>query len=375
MKVVFASNYFNHHQKFLSDAFYQRLGDDYTFIETEKMEAERASGGWTVYENVPYVCKTYEPGGEEKAKKLLLEADIVIAGSAPEKMLRERIKKGKPLFRYSERPLKNGPEIHKYLPRLVKWHIKDPPGKPIYMLCASAYTAGDYGKFGLFKRRCYKWGYFPEVRQYVDFAQMQAAKRPASILWAGRLIGWKHPDVSILLADRLKKAGYDFTLEIIGQGELYGHLETMIKEYRLGDRVRMAGRMSQEEVRQRMEESEIFLFTSDKKEGWGAVLNESMNSGCAVVASRAIGSVPFLIKDGENGLIYEDGDLEDIFEKVCRLLDEPNEVQRIGRRAYETMTEQWNADNAAERFLKFAEPVLRGESPRSFPDEICSPAE
>ena len=49
-----------------------------------------------------------------------------------------------------------------------------------------------------------------------------------------------------------------------------------------------------------MEKSEIFLFTSDKGEGWGAVLNESMNSACAVVASHAIGSVPFLLKDGEN---------------------------------------------------------------------------
>ena len=45
MKVVFASNYFNHHQKFLSDAFYKRLGEKYSFLETEPMEADRANGG------------------------------------------------------------------------------------------------------------------------------------------------------------------------------------------------------------------------------------------------------------------------------------------------------------------------------------------
>ena len=32
-----------------------------------------------------------------------------------------------------------------------------------------------------------------------------------------------------------------------------------------------------------------------------------MNSACAVVANSAIGSVPFLIKNKENGLIYENG--------------------------------------------------------------------
>ena len=44
-----------------------------------------------------------------------------------------------------------------------------------------------------------------------------------------------------------------------------------------------------------MESSHIFLlFTSDRNEG--AALNESMNSGCAVVASDAIGSVPYLMR-------------------------------------------------------------------------------
>jgi glycosyltransferase involved in cell wall biosynthesis len=61
--------------------------------------------------------------------------------------------------------------------------------------------------------------------------------------------------------------------------------------------------MAPEAVRDHMEAADIFLFTSDFNEGWGAVLNESMNSACAVVASHAIGSVPFLLKDGENGFI------------------------------------------------------------------------
>lgn len=51
--------------------------------------------------------------------------------------------------------------------------------------------------------------------------------------------------------------------------------------------------MKASEVRSYMEKADIYLFTSDFNEGWGAVLNESMNSGCAVVASHAIGSVPF----------------------------------------------------------------------------------
>ncbi len=50
----------------------------------------------------------------------------------------------------------------------------------------------------------------------------------------------------------------------------------------------MLGAMSPDKVRAYMERADVFLFTSDFNEGWGAVLNESMNSGCAVVASHAM---------------------------------------------------------------------------------------
>ena len=43
------------------------------------------------------------------------------------------------------------------------------------------------------------------------------------------------------------------------------------------------------------------------QDGWGAVANEAMNSACALVAGHMIGAVPYLIRQGENGLIYEDG--------------------------------------------------------------------
>lgn len=41
---------------------------------------------------------------------------------------------------------------------------------PLYMLCASVYTATDCYIFGNYKRRTYKWGYFPEVKCYEDIS-------------------------------------------------------------------------------------------------------------------------------------------------------------------------------------------------------------
>jgi glycosyltransferase involved in cell wall biosynthesis len=110
-----------------------------------------------------------------------------------------------------------------------------------------------------------------------------------------------------------------------------------------------------------MEEAGIYLFTSDRQEGWGAVLNEAMNSGCSVVASHAAGSAPYLIHDGENGLLYTSGNVDEMYEKVKRLLDSPEDQRRIGSAAYTTMRDTWNAEIAVDRILLLTERILAGE--------------
>ena len=361
MKVVFISNYFNHHQKPVCDGLYRILGEGFRFVATESVPEERLALGYKTV-TAPYVVSACDDDlPRERARDLVDEADVVIAGSAPEDMLRRRIRAGKLLFRYSERPLKEGNSLLKYIPRLVKWHLKNPMGRPIYMLCASAYTAPDYAKFGLFRNRCYKWGYFPETKRYDDFDGLMKEKKAASILWVGRMIDWKHPDDALEAARRLRREGYAFTLTMIGMGEMEQMLRDRIEAYGLSDRVRLPGSMKPEEVRAHMEKAGIFLFTSDQNEGWGAVLNESMNSGCAVVGSTAIGAVPYLIRHGENGLTYASGDVDGLYEQVKYLLDHPQEQRRMGVAAYRTITEMWNGEVAAKRFVELAQRLLAGE--------------
>ena len=196
------------------------------------------------------------------------------------------------------------------------------------------------------------------------------------ILWVGRFLDWKHPDDALQVAKRLKAEGYAFTMNIIGTGELEQKLKVMIEQYQLNDCVHMLGPMPPESVREYMESSQIFLFTSDRNEGWGAVLNESMNSGCAVVASDAIGSVPYLMQDSENGLIYKSGDVNMLFEKVKWLLDNQSFAKVFGKKAYETITTEWNAEVAAKRFLNLASHILAGEKhPDLYKTGPCSKAE
>lgn len=376
MKFVFVSNFYNHHQSELSRTFYKLTNGSYYFIETAPIEEERTKMGWGQKELPDYVKKSYiSESNRVECQNMIDTADVVIYGSAPEEMIQNRLTQGKLTFKYSERMYKCGFKWYEQPLRFIKNYCRGWCKKNHYLLCASAYSYADFQKTFNFTDRAFKWGYFPAVKNY-NIEELVNDKDAALILWTARFIDWKHPEIPVLIAEKLKQAGYHFKLNLIGNGVMESEIAEMIKNKNLEDCVSMLGAMKPEEVRRHMEKSQIFLFTSDFNEGWGAVLNESMNSGCAVVASHAIGSVPYLIDDGENGLIYQNGDIDDLYNKVKFLLDNPERCKELGVNAYKTLTSTWNAELAAERFLNLATKLLNNEDVNElYSDGPCSKSE
>ncbi|MCD7881389.1 MAG: glycosyltransferase family 4 protein [Clostridiales bacterium] len=201
-------------------------------------------------------------------------------------------------------------------------------------------------------------------------------KCKTELLWCGRFLDWKHPDDAVWVAKQLKQLGIPFQMKLIGTGQMEEQLKKTILQDQLGDGVTLLGSMKPDEVRNHMEQAGIFLFTSDRQEGWGAVVNEAMNSGCAVVASHIAGSVPYLIEDGKNGMDYRFGNREQLLERVLELLQTPEKQRTLGENAYHTITDLWNAEVAAERLICLSEHILAGETaPVLYSSGPCSPAE
>lgn len=367
MKLLFLSNYYSHHQKPTCEQWYQTTEQSFSFVATEEMTAERKEMGWES-ETAPFAV-TYDASVQPEIDN----AEIVILGNAPLDTVKERLHRKKTVFKYSERIFKHGYSRIKWLPRLYRWHRTYGRHKSLYLMAASAYTYADFARHFVFLGKAYKWGYFPETKRY-DIEKLTLQKDIRRILWCGRMIDWKHPEQAILLAKRLKEDGLDFQLDMIGGGALEQTLQALIEEYDLKNNVKLLGVMSPQEVRAEMEKVGIYVFTSDFNEGWGAVLNEAMNSGCAVVASHAIGAVPFLVKHGENGLVYQNGDADDLYRKVKTLLTNPKKQKELGEKAYKTIIELWNAETAAERFLVFADEIEKKGECALFEDGPCSRA-
>lgn len=356
MKIVILSNFFNHHQKPLSDALNRATESQFRFIATKCMDAERKAMGWNIAEMPTYVLDANKSSmNEAEATDWIEKADLVLWGDAPRKYVKKRLKKKKMTVRCTERIFKKGFSAREFWPRAVLhwWLNRDCKGQ--YLFAMSAYAARDYERIGRFRNGAYRWGYFTETKRYdlSELFQKKKKQNPPIILWAGRLIGWKHPEAAVFVAEKLKENGYEFEMNIIGRGDLYVELQEEIEEKGLKNCVHLLGAMPPEEVRKYMEEARIFLFTSDQNEGWGAVLNESMNSGCAVVANQSIGAVPWLIRQGKNGFIYSDGDWDELYKYTRCLLEDKTIAQNMGKAAYQTIVTEWNAENAAARLLEW----------------------
>lgn len=362
MTITFFSNFLNDHQLPLCQAMMEQIGvNNFRFVALQQIDPERVAMGFTdMNEIYPFVVQAYKGGKAfDEAAALMLASDIVIIGSDRGMPYDERIKSGKLTFRYNERLLKHG-DWRALDPR-VQMGVYRKFGKykgekyPFYVLCASAYTSRDLRLFGFPKSKCIKWGYFPIVKEFSDIDELikeKESNNTLSILWAGRFIDWKHPEIPVQIAKRLKSDHIQFQLNMIGMGDMFDAIKKMIDNEGLSDCVRLLGAMPPADVRSHMEKANIFLFTSDKGEGWGAVLNESMNSACVVVADDSIGSVPFMLRDGVNGFTYHKGNTVEMYKKLMLVVGDKPLRQRIGADAYRTMTNFWNARVAVGRFLK-----------------------
>ena len=368
MKVIFVSNFLTHHQVPFCEEMQKKLGNDFKFVSTVKIFFFFLYLGFKdLDQEYDYVVRAYESDEAFKeAKKLVDEADIVIIGSTTDDLLVDRLKQDKIVVRYRSRiwlfvdgfwkTVFNKDKIKLLYGR----HLKYRKNKNLYLLCANAYGANDFGGLGLYKNKMYKWGYFLETNKY-NIDELIAKKEQnekMQIIWVARFLKWKHPEYVVKLAKKLKAQNYKFHIQMLGQGVLEEKTRQQIKQNNLEDVVEIVGQVPSDKVKDYMEKANIFIGTSDSNEGWGAVINESMNAGCAVVASKKMGSVPFLIKNRENGLIFNT--FEEFENEVKEVIDNKELREKLSKNAYEFITEKWTAKIATENLLKLFESILAG---------------
>lgn len=355
IKLAFYTNFDNHHQIPLADELYRIYGNSYIFITRENIPKGFLRKGYHHYDR-PYILRMET---SEKntclAKKILMEAEFVLFGDAPLEWIQPRIKANKPVL-YNERWFKTnwrGRLRWSFWKNLLITHVPS-RWRPSYMLAASAYMRSDCHKIFSYPRKVYRWGYFPAIDE-LDIDEVMNSKSGSTLkmAWCGTMNSLKHPELPIQLMARLRQDGIEAHLTMIGNGELLEKNKQLAEDCHVRDHISFIQDIPNDEVKKIFQNSHIFLFTSNWQEGWGCVLNEAMASGCAVVASHEIGSVPFLLKHKENGIIFKSKSLDSLYDNLKELIQHPEEIDRLARNAYQTMKDTWSPLAAARALSQF----------------------
>jgi len=177
-------------------------------------------------------------------------------------------------------------------------------------------------------------------------------------LFAGRFVSIKGLD--ILLRAFAIASQRQSTLRLLGEGPEKERLNQLVLNLGLQNRVCWLSKTVTSGVQKEMQNVDLTLLPS-RKDGWGAVVNESLMVGTPVICSTGCGAAE-LIRQPWLGTVFSSGDVEDLSKVLKKWIDRGHQSQTERERIC-----RWsnciNGESVAVYFAEIMEHIY-GHAPR-----------
>lgn len=161
-------------------------------------------------------------------------------------------------------------------------------------------------------------------------------KQKPIFLYVGQIIPRKGLQFLLEACHLLKKRGhFTFALWIVGNGSHQEELETFAEQYELQDVVKWVGKVDYHCLGIYFQQADVFICPT-LEDIWGMVVLEAMVLGKPVLCSKLAGSVD-LIKNGENGYVFDPYQPEKLAGLMSQFIKEPNLIEQMGERSQQIM--------------------------------------
>lgn len=175
------------------------------------------------------------------------------------------------------------------------------------------------------------------------------------LIFIGRLVWFKRVEDIILAVNYLKqKRGLSLKTIIVGDGKTFKRLELLVKSLKLEGLVTLTGYVEDKTKYELLSKSRIFVLPS-LREGLSISTLEAMASGLPCIVAKPQNPEVFgpldIIRDGYNGLYFKPGNIEDLSNKIEKLLQDHELLRTFTNNStYEVEKYDWR--NVANIFLK-----------------------
>jgi glycosyltransferase involved in cell wall biosynthesis len=175
---------------------------------------------------------------------------------------------------------------------------------------------------------------------------------PLRCLFVGRMIGGKGVPHLLNAAKLLdKRLGERCQIEfmLLGDGPERSNYENLARELGIQNQVHFAGSVPPDQVWRYYEQAHVLVLPT-LQDTWALVVPEAMSMGLPVLVSKHAGSVPDLVREGENGYSFDPEDHESLASHLEQYARNPEFVRRHGERSLELVS-PYNPHRAANAFL------------------------
>jgi glycosyltransferase involved in cell wall biosynthesis len=161
-----------------------------------------------------------------------------------------------------------------------------------------------------------------------NFSVKQKEKNETfELLFVSRFIAAKGLLETIRACDILRKQGYKFVLNCLGDGEMRGEAEREVERLNLQSQVNFTGYISEAEVTEYFFNSDIFVFPTRHAEGFPNVLFKAVAVGMPIITTKIRAAADYL-KEPENCL-FSTQQPENIAAKLVELIESKELRERI----------------------------------------------
>ncbi|MCK5587313.1 MAG: glycosyltransferase family 4 protein [Candidatus Lokiarchaeota archaeon] len=175
--------------------------------------------------------------------------------------------------------------------------------------------------------------------------------------YVGRITFEKGIEYLIRAFDNIVKITDQIKLVIAGDGNKKIELQELVKELKLNKYVNFAGFITHEDIPSFYELCDIIVLPSIWDEPLSRVLLETFHSSKPVIATKT-GGTPEIIKDGENGLLVEPKNSDQIADKILFLYNNPDIRKRIQENVKSYSIKNLNSRALTKKFLNMYKTVL-----------------
>lgn len=153
--------------------------------------------------------------------------------------------------------------------------------------------------------------------------KIQSKRDKYIFLFLSRIISWKGLDVLIKAFHLLRQKRKDVLLLIAGDGPSKEYCLNLVNSIRVPD-VKFIGSIRPNRTKEIYKEADVFVLPSYELdayyEEWGLVVNEAMSMNLPVITTTAVGASFDMIKDGYNGFIVRENNIEELYQTMYKIL-------------------------------------------------------